>query len=123
MKNGFDIDGVISVGIFPGPNDIIITGRSFEEQDDTMEYLSNLNIPPIPVFFNTVKFDEKSRVQSGQHKARLINGLGITRFFEDDEIQIQEILKENPTVEIVHIKHELTEKENVRRNSNNEIIL
>ena len=38
--NGFDIDGVIHLGngicgIRPGPKDVIITGRSYEEEPET----------------------------------------------------------------------------------------
>ena len=43
--NGFDIDGVLNLGngkcgIHPGPNDVIITGRSYEEifyEDDEIQ--------------------------------------------------------------------------------------
>ena len=39
--NAFDIDGVIHLGdgicgIRPGPGDVIITGRSFEEEEETL---------------------------------------------------------------------------------------
>ena len=42
--NGFDIDGVIHLGngvcgVRPGPNDVIITGRSYEEEPETKAFL------------------------------------------------------------------------------------
>jgi hypothetical protein len=43
------------------------------------------------------------------------SGIDIGLHFEDDEIQIREIEKLVPGVNVVHIKHELTEKENIRR--------
>jgi hypothetical protein len=44
MINSYDIDGVINLGgdykgLRPGPNDIIITGRSYEEADYTWAWL------------------------------------------------------------------------------------
>jgi hypothetical protein len=119
--NGFDFDGVISLGIYPGPEDIIITGRSFEEQAETISFIRSKNIQNI-IYFNPQPFSKKSRKSSGIYKAKKIKELGITRFFEDDPVQIKEILKINPDLEIIYIKHNLEPKENVRRNSKNEIV-
>ncbi len=112
--NGFDIDGVISIGIHPGKNDVIVTGRSYEETEETEKFLKRKGIDNI-VFFNTVPFNEKTRESSGEHKARMINKLGITRFFEDDEVQYNIIRQKCPDVELVHVKSSLVELENVRR--------
>lgn len=122
--NTYDIDGVIYinetlVGLTPQPEDIIITGRSFEEYDETIEMLESRGIKN-KVYFNPLPFDEKTRISSGQHKGTILkelisqgNNIGI--HFEDDEIQIEEIKKLVPSINVIHIKHELTEKENVRR--------
>jgi hypothetical protein len=68
-------------------------------------------------------FDKKTRVSSGIHKANTIlalkrSGYDIKCHFEDDEIQIEEMkkifLENNSNVTIIHIVHNLTEKENVR---------
>jgi len=125
----FDIDGVICmgdwVGVRPSPNDIIITGRSFEEEAETLSFLRNNGIDNT-VYFNPIKFEEKSRESSGRHKANVINdllqsGVEILCHFEDDEVQAQ-IIERETGLPVVLLKHNLVNKENVRRDSNgNEI--
>ena len=111
--NGFDIDGVISVGIYPGPNDVIITGRSYEEEEETMTFLRGRGITN-KVYFNPLPFAEKTRQKSGIHKAWMIQKLNPEIFFEDDPVQWQIIEYLCPDVKVVKVVHELTEKENVR---------
>lgn len=121
--NTFDIDGVIYIrkglmGVRPGPDDIIITGRSFEEEPETRQMLHEAGINN-PVFFNPLKFDQKSREASGVHKANTLNrlkddGFNIEIHFEDDPIQITEIKRLCPWINIVHLSHDLTNKENMR---------
>jgi len=121
--NTFDIDGVIYIrkgliGVRPGPNDVIITGRSFEEEPETRKMLHEAGINN-PVFFNPLKFDQKSREGSGVHKANILNklkadGNDVQIHFEDDPIQIEEIKKLCPWINIVHLDHDLTYKENMR---------
>lgn len=121
--NSFDIDGVIYIrkgliGVRPGPDDVIITGRSFEEEAETRKMLHEAGINN-HVFFNPLKFDQKSRAGSGVHKANTLNrlkddGFNIQIHFEDDPIQIEEIKKLAPWVNVVHLDHDLTYKENMR---------
>lgn len=120
--NSFDIDGVINMGqydgVYPGPNDIIITGRSFEEKEETMKMLNRKGIKN-EVHFNTLPFNQKTRKTSGQHKGRTMfyleeMGYRIGIHFEDDPIQAEEIRKIMPHVKVVELKHNLVEKENVR---------
>ncbi len=115
--NSYDLDGVITIGVFPGPDDIIITGRSFEESVETYQYLHERGIYNA-VFFQPRYFEEKTRERSGQHKAVLLkllieNGVRIEKHFEDDEIQKREIEK-LVDIPIVLLEHNLTEKENAR---------
>lgn len=126
--NSFDIDGVIYMGthggVYPGPNDIIITGRSFEELDETLWMLNNKGIHN-KVYFNQLPFDKKSRESSGIHKGNTIlklekQGYKIGIHFEDDPIQIIEIKKIVPHVKIVYMQHDLVEKENVRHTKDTE---
>lgn len=121
--NSFDIDGVIYIrkgliGVRPGPDDVIITGRSFEEEPETKAMLEEAGIHN-QVYYNSLKFDQKSRESSGVHKANTLNrlkddGYDIQIHFEDDPIQIEEIKKLAPWVNIVHLDHDLTYKENMR---------
>lgn len=116
--NGFDCDGVITVGIYPGPDDFIITGRSYEEEPETLDMLHKKGIYN-KIAFNPIPFNQKTRQSSGEHKALKIKilkarGIEIVNFFEDDEIQKAVIERECPWVNVVHVVHDLTEKENVR---------
>lgn len=119
IVNSFDIDGVIYMGdaftgVFPGPDDVIITGRSFEESDVTTNMLTNRGIYN-KVYMNPLKFDSKTRKSSGQHKARTLFyleeiGYSFGIHFEDDPIQAEEIRKIMPHINIVMLEHNLTEK-------------
>ena len=121
--NTFDIDGVIYLnervgGVHPGPQDVIITGRSYEEAVETKEMLRSRGIYN-RVFFNRTKFDQKTRVSSGFHKAETIQrlqrlGYTVMCHFEDDDVQAEVIRKNCPNVTVVMLVHDLTNKENVR---------
>jgi len=123
LINSFDIDGVINMGrydgIYPGPNDIIITGRSkFDEYDETVELLNSKGIHN-ELFMNPVKFEDKTRTSSGRHKGMTLFHLESAGYrfgihFDDDPIQIKEIKKIMPHIHCVLIQHDLVEKENVR---------
>jgi hypothetical protein len=120
--NTFDIDGVIYMGkglrgVRPDPDDIIITGRSIEEAKATLTMLYQQGIFN-QVFFNPIKYNEKTRASSGLHKARTIemlieSGYDIMFHFEDDPIQIETIKNYCKKVHVIAIDSP-TEKENVR---------
>lgn len=121
--NTYDIDGVINLdqydGVYPGKDDIIITGRSIDEKPETLKWLRDRGIEN-KVYFNSLPFDKKTRESSGQHKGNVIkmlieSGIDHGVHFEDDEIQIKEIEHIVPQVRIVHVVSNLVEKENVRR--------
>lgn len=118
--NGFDFDGVVSIGVHPGPNDVIITGRSFDEASYVNEILRRKGIHNA-VFFQPMTKErresgtETARRNSGRHKATVIkmlkeNEVELNIFFEDDEIQIEEIRKVHPKLKIVHLVHDLVVK-------------
>jgi hypothetical protein len=106
-------------GLFPGPSDIIITGRSFEEQPETDKMLFERGIKN-HVFYNPLKFDEKTRESSGIHKAKVMNalhrvGVQVKYHYEDDPVQIQMIKEIAPHVTVIHVNTAgLVELENVR---------
>lgn len=112
--NSYDIDGVISVGITPRPEDIIITGRSYEEAPETLAFLHSKGIYN-QVFFNPQDFNEKTRESSGRHKANILAQFyGIVeKHFEDDEVQKAEIEKALD-IPVVLLQHNFTNKENER---------
>ena len=119
----FDIDGVCFInstigGLRPDPDDVIITGRSFEEREETEAMLARRGITN-KVMFNDLPYDEKTRESSGYHKSECIKalfsaGYTVTAHFEDDEIQAAVIRQECKDVPVIMVVHDLTEKENVR---------
>ena len=103
MIRGYDIDGVITDGVRPfGVRSFIITGRSYEQSEKTLDYLYSLRV------YNTVYFcplmgKEITREVAGQWKADMIKLLKVSEFYEDDEIQLAIILKENPGIKVHHV--------------------
>ena len=127
LINSFDIDGVIYMGkyggVFPGPHDIIITGRSKEEEPETSAMLLSKGISN-KVYMNPTAFDNKSREDSGRQKGRTLVyleeiGMRFGIHFEDDPVQAEIIRKMMPHINVVLLQHELVEKENVRHVWNN----
>lgn len=112
--NTFDIDGVIyfgedTTGVRPCPSDIIITGRSYEQREETEAMLYSRAIYN-PIYMNPLsRSDPKySREASGKFKATQITelknyGYEISMHFEDDLIQIAEIKKKHPDLYIVQL--------------------
>ena len=121
--NTYDCDGVVFinkdvVGVYPGPRDIIITGRSFEEKPETEAMLFERRIFNL-VIYNNLKYDEKTRGSSGEHKAMTIKslqraGYTVVAHYEDDEVQAKVITEACPEVHVVMLVHDLTNKENCR---------
>lgn len=120
MINTFDIDGVIFMGdeftgVWPGPSDIIVTGRSLTQAGETFDMLHERGIFN-PVMFNPLdRFDPiYSREESGKHKGRtlrqLLESYHIGVHFEDDPIQISQIESFKLGINIVHLQHTLTVK-------------
>lgn len=120
--NSYDLDGVIymgpnHVGLIPGPDDVIITGRSYEEEPETEYFLNSRGIHNV-VYYNPLRFAEKTRESSGHHKATTLltllgMGFEVGIHYEDDPIQA-EIIRQFTNVEVVLLHHDLVEKENVR---------
>ena len=97
--NGYDFDGVTSIGVTPREGDVIITGRCFDECGVIFDYLKEHNLlDKIPVYFNPIQFHhrgegtEHSRSSGAKHKASILqkmldNQVNIGYFFEDDPLQ------------------------------------
>lgn len=122
-RASFDIDGVLNMGDYPGvragPDDIIITGRSFQEETETTAFLKHVGLDKNKLYMNPCYFEEKTRLSSGYHKAEVINrlnseGANIVIHYEDDPVQAEVIKNSCHTVQVVLLMHNLVEKENVR---------
>jgi hypothetical protein len=121
LVNSYDFDGVIYMGpgrrgVYPGPDDYIITGRSWEEEAHTFAIMNSMGLNN-RVMFNQLRFSEKTRESSGLHKANCINqlrerGVIVDIHFEDDPIQAA-IIRDNTQTKVVLLEHDLVEKENV----------
>ena len=122
FNNSFDIDGVIFMdkfnGVYPGLNDVIITGRSKEERTETEVMLKSKGITN-KVYYNKLPFNKKTRESSGHHKAQTLlylekMGMRFGIHYEDDPVQAAIIRKMMPHINVVLLQHDLVEKENVR---------
>jgi len=93
---GYDIDGVVTAGVVPGPGSVVISGRTFAEYDDICRELAQR----LPVYIRGVGAfgDEEA---AGRFKAMMIRHLGVTRFHEDSPPQVEIIRAACPDVEIV----------------------
>lgn len=119
--NGYDFDGVVSIGINPmSKNDVIITGRCYDEQDYVRDILEERGITN-EVYFNPMSLAERGnhtvecRRLSGEHKAKTIKelkgiGIEVYRFFEDDKIQYDIIKENHEKIDIVHVVSNLVTK-------------
>lgn len=126
MINSFDIDGVIFMdkydGVYPGKDDIIITGRSTEEQPETEAMLKSKGITN-KVYYQQTPFDQKTRESSGHHKGHTLlyleqMGMRFGIHYEDDPVQAEIIRKIMPHINVVLLQHELVEKENKKHECN-----
>ncbi len=95
---GYDIDGVVTEGFVPKPGDVVISGRTFAEYDQEAKRASQI----CPVYIRGAgRFGDDA--DAGSFKAMMIQRLGVTKFYEDCETQIEIIKRINPNVEIVHV--------------------
>ena len=79
---GYDIDGVLTSGVVPVGDFIIISGRTFAEYDDFAKTAAQI----APVYIRGVG-EYGDRKHAGRFKAKMIKMLGVTEFFEDDPLQ------------------------------------
>ena len=124
VLRSFDLDGVIFLDGFicltpTSYEDIIVTGRSYEEAPDTIAWLRDNGITN-QVFFNPTKFNDKTRVDSGKHKARILTEFlkkGYDRIIHfDDDIHQINVIKSICPKEIIVVQvntNGLIELENV----------
>ena len=119
MINSYDIDGVIHMGawghgVTPAPDDILVTGRSYEEAAKTLRTLRGRGIYN-QVFFNPATMEEKDRTRNAEHKAKiltalLVGGMDLRIHFEDDPIAVKIIRDQVPDMKVVFLDHDLCGK-------------
>lgn len=94
---GYDFDGVITRGILPKPGDCIITGRTWHEVERTQKEMKKLGIENIPVYYMPPSWKGLPRkeglIRTGEWKAKMLNELEITEFYEDHPVQKESIEK------------------------------
>jgi len=95
---GYDIDGVITAGIMPGSDCVVISGRTFAEYDETAKKAAQ--ICPVYIRGSGAYGDRK---EAATFKAYMINWLFVTEFHEDDPFQIEIIARDCP--HCVVVKH------------------
>jgi hypothetical protein len=93
--NGYDIDGVITIGVRPKKGDVVITGRTIDFYEETKD----LEID-VPIYFNPYHHTIED---AGRWKAEMIQKLGIEKFYEDDLTQIKIIKLIYPKAKIIRI--------------------
>lgn len=91
--SGYDIDGVLTVGIVPVEPFVIISGRVWGEDSEIVRTLS-FQMERIPYSMKALGIYLRGsgtygdRETSGMFKAMMINHLQVSTFYEDDELQI-----------------------------------
>ncbi len=97
---GYDFDGVTTIGVDLKAPFVIISGRTFSEYDDWIKHYAN----SVPVYIRGVGA-RGDAVHAGNHKAAMINLLGVTEFYEDDVTQMNIILKNCPNCTVYWVKN------------------
>ena len=104
--NTLDIDGIIDQGGFClSKDDIIITGRSYEEAEEISKLMIRKKINN-RIFYNPIELKNKTRENSAQHKVIILSslisqGYNVETHFDVDEIQVEIIKKLCPSVKVV----------------------
>lgn len=98
---GYDIDGVLLCGTslsIPQDCDVVISGRTFAEYDLFCKMIAIER----PLYIRGAG-EHGDRIAAGKFKALMINHLGVATFYENDSVQINEIRRACPHVEIVKV--------------------
>lgn len=102
----YDFDGVASTGLFED-GAYIITGESESQNEIILEALGDKKPTAIFNFPDGEEIDENNRdIKIGIWKARTLKGLmrlGVEKYYEDTEPQLQIITEMNPKLEIVKV--------------------
>jgi len=107
---GYDFDGVISEGIVPEENAVVITGNTESGLPKVIARLAIMKRHSIPVYHYpnedellVAESDDDRNRLIGEFKARKVKELGIRKFFEDTPIQGYIIKQMNPETKVIMI--------------------
>lgn len=114
--NSYDYDGTLTTGAFAPVvgQDIILTGRCYNEAKQVFDGLKKLGIENIPIFFNPMHysvrgdFTEEARLKSAAHKVDILSKLSVdydVTHWDDDHIQLAYIQKHVPTVKLIQVEN------------------
>lgn len=93
MLTGYDLDGTLTAP--PPTGSVVISGRTFAEYDDLAKRIAAV----VPVYIRGVgAFGD--RQAAGEFKAQMITHLGVTVFYDDDDLQAEIIRQRCPNVEV-----------------------
>ena len=93
---GYDIDGVLTDGVIPEERYVVISGRTFAEYDETCKRLAQ----NVPLYIRgSGKYGD--RLDAGNFKAKMINHLGVVKYYEDDQVQANIIKNSCPACELI----------------------
>lgn len=98
---GYDIDGVLTVGVKPEKPYVVISGRLIEQWDATVAEIGTA----APIYLRPYG-EPHDRILAGMWKAEMIQRLGIEQFLEDDPLQIEIIKRYNPKCAVVLVSVE-----------------
>jgi hypothetical protein len=98
ILRGYDIDGTLTTGLKPLEPYVIISGRTLAEYNAYARTLAS----QAPLYIRcTGNFGD--RTHAGTFKAQMINLLGVTEFYEDDDAQIALIRAQCPSCKVYKV--------------------
>ena len=92
--NGYDIDGTLSAGVIPEEPYVVISGRTWNEWDDSQSWHVPVAIRGVGVYGDSV--------DAANFKVTMINLWEVTDYYEDDTRQA-DIIKANCPYCTVHV--------------------
>lgn len=109
----YDFDGVVYAGdgkegpMRPSEGDFIVTGRSWEEAQETNQWLHSHGIY-VPVYYRPGSYDDLTVKSSRQWKAHVLAQIQPDRFIEDNE-EIAEYIRRRFDLDVIHCTKSGTE--------------
>jgi hypothetical protein len=96
---GYDLDGVLSVGITPVKPYVIISGRLVDETEKTQVEFAD-QIKNSEGIYLRPEGAYGDHISAGEWKAKIITELGVTAFYEDHPVQAEIIRQKCPSCQL-----------------------